>query len=174
MNVRKVWLVVEEIWKDFVFDGLFYKVSRCGIIISLKTDKTLTTRLDSDGYLCVTMGCKSKRRCVRVHRVVGLLFLENPFNLPELHHINGDRANPSADNLKWVTHIENIRESVIKGNYIKGKGEDNNNAKLKTEQVKEIRNLYNDGITRYKIAKMFNVTWSTIDNIIKNKNWTHI
>jgi predicted XRE-type DNA-binding protein len=134
----------------------------------------LKPRLDSDGYVCITLGTDGCRRCTRVHNLVGKLFLDNPNKLPELHHLDYDRTNPKVDNLQWISHKDNVKISANLGKYKNKTGENNNNSKLKEEQVKEIRNMYNNGFTRYRIAKMFNVSWSMVDFIVKRKNWTNI
>ena len=155
-----------------------YKVSNLGKIISLKTNKILQTRLDGCGYLSVTMTIDGKGTRVRIHRLVGKLFVSNPNNLLELDHLDNNRENPAYYNLKWVTHQENINHTLSLGNHIcqtkNHNGENNNNSKLTELQVQEIRNLYNIGFTRYKIAKQFNMSWNMIDNIVKLNNWTCI
>jgi hypothetical protein len=42
-----------------------------------------------------------------VHRVVAECFIPNPDNKPYVNHKDGDKDNPAADNLEWVTRSEN-------------------------------------------------------------------
>ena len=52
------------------------------------------------------------------------------------------------------------------------KGENNSRVKLTWIKVREIRKLYKKGnISQYKISLIYNVTRSTIQQIINNKNW---
>ncbi len=41
-----------------------------------------------------------------MHRLVAELFLSNPENKPEVHHIDNNTQNNSVDNLQWVTYAE--------------------------------------------------------------------
>lgn len=50
-------------------------------------------------------------------------------------------------------------------------GEMNPSAKLNWEKVIEIRTLYKKGKTQKDIAKLYNVTQTTISSIILNKQW---
>ena len=162
---------MKEIWTIYHT----YKVSSFGNIISLKTNKLLSTRLDNCGYTSVTMTIDNKRTRVRVHRLVGKLFIDNSDNLPEIDHLDNNRQNPNASNLRWVTHQENIKHTLLSGNHIcqtkNHNGENNNNSKLTSQQVLEIRNLYKIGVKRSKIAKIYTMSWTMIDDIVKYNNW---
>lgn len=41
-----------------------------------------------------------------VHRLVAMAFCPNPYNKKIVHHIDGDKHNNVASNLKWVTRRE--------------------------------------------------------------------
>jgi len=58
---------------------------------------------------------------------------------------------------------------------IKGfKGENNIMAKLTHNDIFNIRERHKIGITIYKIAKEYSVSWGCINDIIKGKSWIHI
>lgn len=64
-----------------------------------------------EGYLKVDLYHKSKRKKCFIHRLVAQQFIPNPFNLPEVNHLNGDRADSNVENLEWCTTSENIIHS---------------------------------------------------------------
>jgi len=104
-----------EEWKYISIKGLDYKVSNYGKIIGVNSGRVLKTRLNEDGYVCVTVGSnKEGRTTERVHRLVAKLFVINPnpeeFN--EVNHIDFDRTNNHFDNLEWMSHLDNIAYTV--------------------------------------------------------------
>ena len=168
---------MEEIWKDQTYGNLDYKVSNYGKVIGKGRGKELEQRLNEEGYIEVTMGDKEHRTRVRVHRLVAILFVENPN--PELYvevnHIDRNRANPRADNLEWTTHIDNVKYSYEQGGYDGVRvGSKNGRANLTDEQVIEIRRLYKEGMTQKELSVKYNVGWSTIHNIVFNLTWKHL
>ena len=46
------------------------------------------------------------------HRLVAEAFIPNPLNLPEVHHIDGNKLNNHISNLMWVTHQENMVDPI--------------------------------------------------------------
>lgn len=52
-------------------------------------------------------------------------------------------------------------------------GEKNGNSKLKTDEVRKIRNLYSVS-TQQELADMFGVCQKTISNIVNNKIWKEV
>lgn len=49
-----------------------------------------------------------------VHRMVALLFVPNPDNKPQIDHINTNKHDNRAINLRWVTPKENSNNSLTK------------------------------------------------------------
>lgn len=58
---------------------------------------------DRDGYEMVCF----KYKQYRVHKLVAELFVPNPENKPCIDHKNRIRTDNRADNLEWVTVLEN-------------------------------------------------------------------
>lgn len=160
--------------KNIDINGIVYTVYENGDIYN--GERKITQRPNhKDGYACFTAGKKNHRVNIKTHSIVGKLFVENPNNYPELDHLDGNRMNPSANNLEWVTHKENIRRAYEKGSYNGiSVGEKNPKAKLNEEIVKNIRKDFVDGLTQNKISQKYNVPWSTVHNIVTYQTWKHI
>lgn len=54
------------------------------------------------------------------------------------------------------------------------RGESHPRAKLTNEQVRKIRELHTQGFSTNVIARNFKVSKWNVEQIIKNKTWTHI
>ena len=97
-----------EVWKDS-YAG--YQVSNKGRVRSLKRDKVLTLREHHKGYLHVHLRVDGEDIMPKVHRLVAMAFLENPDNLPQVNHINGDKKDNRVENLEWCTNGQNQKHS---------------------------------------------------------------
>lgn len=49
-----------------------------------------------------------------VHRLVAMAFIPNPENKPYVDHIDGNRLNNDASNLRWVNAAENSHNPITK------------------------------------------------------------
>lgn len=70
--------------------------------------------IDQKGYLEVMLSKNGKAKHFKLHRLIATLFLPNPFNLPEVDHINGDKFDVRVTNLEWTTSKENQRRRGAK------------------------------------------------------------
>lgn len=119
----------KEIWKPVVgYEGL-YEVSNFGRVRSLQRtiiqkDGIIITykgrfkkiRINSYGYPCVTLCKNEKSKQYSLHRILAKAFIPNPENKPEIDHINTNRADYRLENLRWVTHAENMRNPLSQQN----------------------------------------------------------
>ena len=106
---------INEIWKD-VKNYEDYMVSNLGRVLSKARlsrqnhplpEKILSQHHNSSGYKYVDCVNDSGRKHLLVHRLVAQAFVDNPRNLNEVDHIDTDKDNNCADNLRWCTHSEN-------------------------------------------------------------------
>jgi transposase len=160
------WRPVEE------FDGQ-YEVSNLGGFRSNRTGRTVRSRLNPDGYWIVTASVAGKLYTRKLHRLVCRAFNGPPNALHrEAAHLDGDRANPRADNLKWVSHRENQFHKRAHGTH--QAGEKHPSAKLKDSDVTRILNMLAEGQGCHAIAAHFGVRHGTIESIKRRKTWRHI
>jgi predicted DNA-binding protein YlxM (UPF0122 family) len=54
------------------------------------------------------------------------------------------------------------------------RGESHPRAKLTADQVRQIRKLYNQGFSTNVIARNFKVSKWNVEEIVKNRTWTHL
>lgn len=78
-----------------------YFISNCGKVFN--KSKRLKTYFTKTGYECVKLSGKH----FTIHRLVAEHFIDNPFNKPEVNHIDGNKSNNTVSNLEWVTSSEN-------------------------------------------------------------------
>lgn len=63
------------------------------------------------GYLRVENNNGGVRKCFYVHRLVAEAFCANPHGLPDVNHLDGNKANNHPSNLEWCTHAQNMRHA---------------------------------------------------------------
>lgn len=111
---------MNEIWKDITgYEGK-YQVSNLGNVKSLNyrgngKERILKPRpVSSTGYLAVTLSNSDTQKTLKVHRLVAQAFIENPNNKPCVDHINTNKTDNRADNLRWVTRKENNNNPITR------------------------------------------------------------
>jgi len=109
------------IWKTILETGKSYEVSNQGEVRSyLKRNSTelykepsivkqydLNTHCKTYKRINLRKDAKSLARYV--HRLVAQAFIPNPYNKPQVNHIDGDPFNNCLSNLEWVNNSENQR-----------------------------------------------------------------
>lgn len=103
-----------EEWRDIPeYEGR-YQVSNLGKVKNVESNYILKP-IDSHGYKYVHFCHKgNKRKNKAIHRLVAMVFLPNPRNLPEVNHKDGDKSNNNVSNLEWCSHKQNnIHKSQV-------------------------------------------------------------
>lgn len=87
------------------YEGI-YEIATCGKINSVPRNGTrggiIGNYIGSTGHVEVCLRANGKQKVKKVHRLVAEHFVDNPDNLPCVKHIDGDRLNNCASNLKWA------------------------------------------------------------------------
>ena len=152
-------------------DYFGYLVSKDGRVFG-KRGFELSTTETCKGYFIVNLTLNGKITSKSVHRLVAECYLPNPDNLSDVDHINGHRWDNRVENLRWVSHGENIKISYEAGNR-SAVGSSNANAKLTTGEVHEICFLLERGYSNPCIRDM-GYPYNTISSIRKKRQWKHI
>lgn len=110
---------MKELWKDIPGYVGLYQVSDLGRVKSLPRTvkrgkgflhikgKILKQYVNNRGRLEVHLSRSGKWTHWLVHRLVAIIFLDNPNNLPQINHINGDPKDNRLDNLEWCNQSQN-------------------------------------------------------------------
>ncbi len=94
-------------------------------------------------------------------------------------HVCDNPACCNPNHLMLGTIKSNAADMVLKNRHTKhltaSRGSKNVNAKLTESQIIEIRSLHKlEGTRAIELAERFEVTSSTIRNILNNKTWRHV
>lgn len=112
--------LMEEIWKDIPgYEGM-YAVSNHGRVKSLarltpmpngklrrEHERIMRQSSTRCGYNIIGVSKGDKREYFSVHRLVAMVFIPNPHNLPCVNHKDENKLNNHADNLEWCTSSYN-------------------------------------------------------------------
>lgn len=101
------------------FPGYF--IDRAGHVFSTRSGGYRQMKSiwpNSHGYLGIKLRMASGTfKHLRIHREVARAFLPpQPSLRHEIRHLDGNRRNPHADNLKWGTRSDNIADCKAHGN----------------------------------------------------------
>ena len=92
-----------------------YAISNYGNIKNIKKNKILKPCKNKNGYLEYTFCQNSIKKTFRIHRLVGLYFIDNPENKPYINHKNGIKTDNNFNNLEWCTAKENDTHARLSG-----------------------------------------------------------
>ena len=99
-----------------------YTIDETGLVMNTKFNRIRKHWINKDGYLMIGLSKNGKQKKFLVHRLLGLTFIPNPNNYPEVDHIDINTSNNNLSNLRWATkkmQAENRRGyGEIKHKYI--------------------------------------------------------
>lgn len=157
-------------WKTIEFENN-YEVSDDGKVRNKFSKIIKNLRKNRDGYFRVTLYPSGKT--YTVHRLVALVFLDNPLNEKFVNHLDGCKTNNLVKNLEWCSAKRNVHHAYELGLNVHRNiiGEKNPSAKLDWVKVGEIRKFYSSGDTISDLAKKYNVQYNCIKRIVLNITW---
>lgn len=166
-----------ELWKDIPDYIGFYQISNWGRIKSLSRKYSPKERIlepygKSDQYKRLHLSKNGIIHPVLIHILVAEAFLGPCPNGYQVNHIDGNKANPRLDNLEYVTPQGNIQHSFAIG--LHKRGEQHRNAKIKSNDVIDIRNARANGTAIRALSNQYGLSESAIKDIIHRRNWKHV
>ena len=157
-------------WSNLIYNGIVYSdflINKNGEVKNTKTNHVYKNYVHSSGYVVLTlpMGKRGKVKTIRLHKALAETFIPNPNNYKVVHHKDEDKSNYSLNNLEWTTNKLNttyhLQESHKDTPFF-------NNRKLTKQDINFIKN--NKGKISYsKLAELFNVSKTTIVNVMNDK-----
>jgi hypothetical protein len=133
-------------------------------------ERLLRQRKNLKGYLCVDLARYGKKRTARVHKLVAEAFIGlPPVGLCVLHGPLGKECNV-VSNLYYGTLTQNNGPDRVRDG-TDNRGTRNGNAKLSPDSIKAIRDSKE---THAALARLFNVSSTTIYQIRLRKRWSHV
>lgn len=181
-----------EIWKDIPgYEGV-YQISNIGRVKSLSRyvargraknpnvllpERILAIKINRGGYQVVHLRT-NKNLYPTVHKLVAMVFIDNPLGKPTVNHINGIKADNRVENLEWSTHSEQMIHAIETGLYVQPdiskyttRGSANPISKIKEEDIPEIKRMRESGATYKSIGEHFGLGISQVFRICKNQSW---
>ena len=157
-------------WPNLIYNGIVYSdflINKNGEVKNTKTNHVYKNYVHSSGYVVLTlpMGKRGKVKTIRLHKALAETFIPNPNNYKVVHHKDEDKSNYSLNNLEWTTnklnttyHLQELHKDTTFFN----------NRKLTKQDINFIKN--NKGKISYsKLAELFNVSKTTIVNVMNDK-----
>ena len=79
-----------------------YSISNLGNVRNDKKGTFINACKDGGGYLIVQLYKNGIPKVFKIHRLVGIYFIENVNNYKEIDHINRDKLDNRIENLRWA------------------------------------------------------------------------
>lgn len=179
--VRYGWEDNMEEWRDITdYEGV-YQISNLGRARSLdrpsgayRKGRVLRAATSKLGYKYIILCRGGFRKLAKLHRLVAAAWHGPCPKGKECAHLDGSKDNNVPENLKWVSHKENMEHTAIHGVNRVFIGVANKMAKITEADVLEIRQRWLDGESHRDIARHYSIGKSSVCNITIRKTWDHI
>lgn len=159
--------VVDEVWKPIPNYEGFYEVSNMGKVRSVyRYRRILKPMISNAGYERVDLFKNKHRKQFSVHRLVANAFIDNPSEKPFVNHKDENKLNNSADNLEWVTHVENCQY----GTAIKRRTQHLDYSKRRINNAGQIK-ACSKPIAQYTKDGIFIRNWKSASECARENGW---
>lgn len=159
-------------WRDIPgWEGM-YRVSSEGAVLSLPRRHSkggiLSQNPNTSGYPTVRLSRENRATTLPVHSLVACAFLGSRPEDSHVDHINGNRADNRASNLRYLPISENNPQGGRPG-------ESHYRTRLTESAVRVIRWAYNNGVAKPTLlARLHEISRGAVCNIVNRRNWKHV
>lgn len=143
----ETWLPIPD-WPD-------YEVSSYGRVVSYKRKRPRILKPNRERYPQVHLSHFGEHWTVRVHQLVALAFLGSCPDGCEVCHCDGDPTNNHISNLRYDSHVQNMRDARYAGTF----------GKLTDEEVFSIRRLCAQDQPDETVASRYDISPGTVASI---------
>jgi hypothetical protein len=156
---------MEEVWKTITY-AKNYQISNLGNVKNIKRNNLIKVnyerlkKTNTRARVGITNN-DNKSKGYYLHRIVAEHFIDNPNNLPEVNHKNGDFYDNTLTNLEWISKLDNMKHA----------NENNlmNKFKRQIQVINKLTNVKQMFNSLTECAKHFNCGIGTISQICNNK-----
>jgi hypothetical protein len=143
-----------------------YQVNTNGSIFSKKMGIEIKPQDNGNGYYKVGLYKEGKCYQKYVHRLVAEAFIENLNGFKYVDHINRNKEDNRADNLRWVSAKDNTNNTAGNPRYsVSKKGKAHHSKKV----VERIKLLYTvDKLGVMEISRLLDIPRQTVSRLIKD------
>lgn len=179
--------MTDEIWKPVPGYAGLYEISSLGRVKSVPHVRTvvrhgktiqqdwkgriMTTGASTGRYPKVNLSNNGKVTTHQVHGLVSSAFIGEKPSALQVCHGDGNKLNPSSDNLRYDTSAGNAADREAHGTA--PIGEANPNAKLTEKKVIEIRKDLKTMMQK-DVALKHDVPNATVGAINQRRTWKHV
>jgi hypothetical protein len=124
---------------------------------------------DKYGYLKVRLTVNGIRKKYSVHRLVALNHVDGYFIGAEVRHLDGNKLNNDASNLKWGTTKENAKDRMKNGT--SQIGSSHSQAKITESQANKVKSMLKKGYKMSSISTALDVSYYIVNDIKRGRSW---
>lgn len=148
--------------------GRVKSLARRNLQGAMRRERILKTDV-SEGYHLVRLARGGVKHAQTVHSLVLAAFEGPRPDGLQVRHLNGDRGDNRAANLRWGTIQENRADQKAHGTGVQGAG--NPKARLTIVDVERVFDLRRSGCSQQRIGDWLGMTQTHVSTILAGKHW---